>query len=114
MEIKTFFSAAFAAAALLCGCDGGSDEERTPEEIRKLAADMSYEEIEERLAECADKIEDVTEELKDKTEELSEIPISEQLGDEAKKLQLDISRLGESLKKLQRNMQAYADTLKNK
>jgi hypothetical protein len=52
--------------------------------------------------------------VKAEAEKLAKIPLTQQLGDEAKKLRDNMSNITTSLDKLKANMAAYAEGLKAK
>ena len=66
------------------------------------------------IAKYAKAIEAKSQELARETEKLSKVPLTEQLGDEAKKIRANMAGLTESLDKLKANMEAYTDGLKAK
>ncbi|MDD3117465.1 MAG: hypothetical protein PHO45_08905 [Victivallaceae bacterium] len=102
------------AAIVFYGCGKGADENKTPAQIQSEVAKMDANEINAVVAKYQKAIEAKTAELKTETEKLATIPLTEQFGDEAKKVKENMSGLSESINKLTANMQAYADGLKQK
>ena len=96
----------------LAGCGQGVDENKTPAQIRSEVANMSAQDIQTVIVKYQKAIEAKAFELKAEAEKLSKIPLTEQLGDEAKKLRDNMENITVSLDKLKANMAAYADGLK--
>ena len=99
---------------LIAGCSNGVDENKTPAEIKAEVVNMNMNDIQAMVAKYQKAIEKKTAELKVETEKLAKIPLTEQLGAEAKNLRSSIEEITKSLDKLKDNMAAYADGLKKK
>ena len=114
MKKMLFISLLLCGAMFLFGCGQGADENKTPEQIKQEVTSMSASDIEAVIAKYTKAIEAKAAELKKETEKLSNVPLTEQLGDEAKKIRANMADLTKSLDKLKANMEAYADGLKAK
>ena len=96
------------------GTNSKKFKHKTPEQIKQEVTSMSASDIEAVIAKYTKAIEAKAAELKKETEKLSNVPLTEQLGDEAKKIRANMADLTKSLDKLKANMEAYADGLKAK
>ncbi len=114
--MKNLFVMALALCGILflAGCGNGVDENKTPEEIKAEVASMSAEDIAETITAYQKAIEAKTAEMAAEAAKLKDIPITEMLGDEAKKIKDNVGSIEDSIAKLTKNMQAYADGLKAK
>ncbi len=101
-------------AVFLAGCGDNVDENKTPEQIKTEVASMNADDIQKVIAEYQKAIEEKAAEVKVEADKLAKIPLTEQFGDEAKKLRGNVSELTKSLDKLKANMETYADALKQK
>lgn len=101
-------------ALFLAGCGDSVDENKTPEQIKTEVASMNAADIQKMIEKYQKAIEEKAAEVKVEADKLAKIPLTQQLGDEAKKLRSNISGLTESLDKLKANMAAYVDGLKQK
>lgn len=108
------FGAAVCALGLLTGCGSSVDENKSPETIKAEAADMDAAKIQAVIGDYTKAIEEKTKELEKTMSRLKEIPLQDQLGDDAKKLQAKAGELQASIGKLQKNLGAYAGALKEK
>lgn len=100
---------------LLAGCGGSEvDENKTPEEIRQEIVNMDTKDIQKQIDAYTKAIAEKMEEVKVEAEKLSKIPLTEQLGDEAKAVRANLDNLKDSAAKLQKNLEAYAEGLKEK
>ena len=99
---------------MLAGCGNKADENKTPAQIQAEVQKMDAAQIQAVIADYQKAIEKKAAELKKETDKLTAIPLTEQLGDEAKKIRANIGTLKDSLSKLQANLQAYTDGLKKK
>lgn len=97
----------------LAGCGEGVDENKTPEQIQSEVSNMSTADIEAMAKKYQKAIAEKAAELEKEVKKLSDIPLTEQLGDEAKKLRGNIGELKSSLDKLQANLDAYLAGLKS-
>lgn len=98
----------------LAGCGSSVDENKTPEMIREEAAKLDSAKIEAIIKEYGEAIQEKAAELEKVVAELKEIPLKDQLGDEARKLQERSVEIGKSLEKLKANLEAYKDALTKK
>ena len=98
----------------LAGCGEGVDENKTPAQIQSEVANMDAEDIQAMITKYQKAIEKKAAELKAEADKLAEIPLTEQLGDEAKALRGNIEELTSSLNKLKANAEAYLEGLKKK
>ena len=99
---------------LLAGCGQGVDENKTPAQIQSEVANMSAQDIQAMIVKYQKAIEAKAAELKAEADKLAKIPLTQQLGDEAKKLRDNMANITTSLDKLKANMAAYAEGLKAK
>lgn len=99
-------------ALMLAGCGSNVDENKTPEQIRAEIQDLDMEKIQAIVADYQKAIEKKAAELKAEVEKLAAIPLTEQLGEEAKKIRGNLEDITKSLDKLKANMAAYAEGLK--
>ena len=101
---------------MLCfsGCGNGVDENKTPEQIKQEAANLDAAAIEAKIEAYKKTIEEKSAQLKAEVDKLAEIPVTEQLGEEAKKIRGNIDGIKDSLEKLGKNLDAYVDSLKAK
>ena len=110
----------FVVTLLICGsfffagCGNGVDENKTPAEIKQEVANMSQEDIQKTIEAYKEVIAEKTEALTEELAKLKDIPLTEMLGDEAKKIKDNVGSIEDSIAKLTNNMQAYADGLKAK
>lgn len=105
------------AACSIClfsGCGQNVDENKTPEQIKTEAANMSAQDIEALIVKYQKAIEAKAAELKVEADKLAKIPLAKQLDDEAKAVRANMEKLTSSLEKLKANMSAYAESLKAK
>ena len=114
MKKALFMSLLLCGAMFIAGCGQSADENKTPEQIKQEVTSMSVSDIEAVIAKYAKAIEAKSQELARETEKLSKVPLTEQQGDEAKKIRANMAGLTESLDKLKANMEAYTDGLKAK
>ncbi len=96
----------------MAGCGDGVDEAKTPEQIKSEVANMSVADIEKMAAKYQKAIAAKAAELEKEVKKLADIPLTEQLGDEAKKLRGNIDELKKSLEKLKANLDAYLAGMK--
>ena len=102
------------AALVMAGCGDGkkADESKSPETIKQEVAKMDAADIQKTVANYQAAIEKKTAELNKKADELKQIPLTEMMGDKAKKIQGDMAEITKSIDKLKTNMAAYAEGLK--
>lgn len=98
----------------LAGCGDSVDENKTPEQIKSEITSMNAADIQKMVTKYQAAIEEKAAEIKAETDKLAKIPLTEQLGDEAKKLRGNVAELTKSLDKLKANLEAYVDGLKQK
>ena len=99
----SLFGAAL-AVGMLAGCGSEVDENKTPDQIKAEVAKLDAAAIQEEKSKELSKVMD----------QIKEIPLTEQLSDNAKKLQAEAANLGKSINKLKDNLEAYVDGLKEK
>ena len=114
MKKLMWLLAASCSILFLAGCGQDVDENKTPAQIQSEVANMSAQDIQTMIVKYQKAIEAKAVELKAEADKLARIPLTEQLGDEAKKLRNDMENITVSLDKLKANMAAYADGLKAK
>ena len=101
-------------ALFLAGCGDSVDENKTPEQIKAEVASMNAADIQKMIEKYQKAIEEKAAEVKVEADKLAKIPLTEQLGDEAKALRGNIEELTSSLNKLKANAEAYIEGLKKK
>jgi outer membrane murein-binding lipoprotein Lpp len=112
---KVLFLAILACGTMmLAGCGNKADENKTPAQIQAEVQKMDASEIQAVIADYQKAIEKKAAELKKGADKLAAIPLTEQLGDEAKKVRANMDNLKDSLAKLQANLKAYTDGLTKK
>ena len=113
-KVTLMFAGAVVAAGLLAGCGSSVDENKTPEQIKAEVAKLDAAAIQKQIDAYKKAIEEKTQELAKVTDKIKEIPLTEQLSDNAKKLQAEAANITKSLGKLKDNLEAYVDGLKEK
>ena len=104
----------FCGSLFLAGCGDSVDENKTPEQIKSEITSMDMNDIQKMIEKYQEAIAEKAAEIKAETDKLAKIPLTEQLGDEAKKLRGNVSELTKSLDKLKANLEVYTDGLKQK
>ena len=107
------FACAILAAGMMTGC-GDVDENKTPDQIKAEVAKLDAAAIQKQIDAYKKAIEEKSKELSKVMDQIKEIPLTEQLSDNAKKLQAEAANLGKSINKLKDNLEAYVDGLKEK
>ena len=121
------------AAGMLAGCGDGVDENKTPDQIKAEVANLDAAAIQKQIdaykkaeeAYLSGKTFSVLDMVplfgyalnpgdKDYMDQIKEIPLTEQLSDNAKKLQAEAANITKSLSKLKDNLEAYVEGLKAK
>jgi septal ring factor EnvC (AmiA/AmiB activator) len=98
----------------LFGCGNGADTTTPVAELEQEAETLSVEDLKAKASAYQDMIAEKMQSLEPITEKLKEIPLTEQMGDEAKALQADIKDLQDELGDLKERLQVYLDALKEK
>ncbi len=111
--MMSFFGVAL-AVGMLAGCGSEIDENKTPDQIRAEVAKLDAAAIQKQIDAYRKAIAEKTQELARVTDQIKEIPLAEQLSDNAKKLQAEAANIGKSLGRLKDNLEAYVDGLKEK
>jgi Skp family chaperone for outer membrane proteins len=116
MKYMTLVCMMCASLFILAGCGGGADVEtdRPVAELKEEAATLTVEDLKEKAQAYQAAIADKMKELEPIQEKLKEIPLAQQLGDEAKSLQADITDLTKEAGELKERLQVYLDYLKEK
>ena len=112
MKKLMILALALCGMLFMAGCGDGVDEAKTPEQIKSEVANMSVADIEKMAAKYQKAIAAKAAELEKEVKKLADIPLTEQLGDEAKKLRGNIDELKKSLEKLKANLEAYLAGMK--
>lgn len=102
------------AAGMLAGCGDGVDENKTPDQIKAEVANLDAAAIQKQIDAYKKVIEEKSKELAKVMDQIKEIPLTEQLSDNAKKLQAEAANITKSLSKLKDNLEAYVEGLKAK
>ncbi len=98
--------------AVLAGCGGSGIDENKP--VNQIAADankMSQAELQKMVSKYEAAIAEKGKEIEALTAKVKEIPLTELMGDKAKALKGDISKVTTSLGKLKDQMAVYAKEL---
>ena len=99
----------------LFGCGGDSvDTETSVAEVKQEAESMSVEDLKAKAMTYKSAIESKVKELEPLKEKLAEIPLAEQMGDEAKELQAEVADLTKELADIKERLDVYLDALKAK
>ncbi len=114
MKKLLYLMALVASMVIFAGCGNKADENKTPAQIQAEVQNMDLAQIQAVIADYQKAIEKKATELKKEADKLAQIPLTEQLGDEAKKVRENMSNLKDSLAKLQANLAAYTEGLKQK
>ncbi len=99
---------------VLVGCGKKADESKPIAEVMAEAEKMDAAKLRSMAMQYKDAIMAKTAELDKVTAKLKEIPVTEQMGSEAKAIQADIAKIGDSLKALKDRFQVHYDKLKEK
>ncbi|MGC9452163.1 MAG: hypothetical protein ACP5I4_12040 [Oceanipulchritudo sp.] len=102
------------ALLTLAGCGGGADTETPVADLKADAGTMSVADLQAKAEEYQAAIADKMKELEPIKAKLAEIPVMEQMGEEAKALQDDIAAVTEDISALKDRLQVYMDALKEK
>jgi Skp family chaperone for outer membrane proteins len=109
--------AAAMSVAVFTGCgesSGGADADKPITDVKAEAARMDAAALQKQADKYQAQITQKTAELDAKAKELKDIPLLEQAGDKAKKLQSEIADKTKSIDGLQERMQVYLDEAKKK
>ena len=98
----------------LFGCGKKADENKPISEVQAEAQKMSVDDLKAMAMKYKDAIEAKKADIDKITAKLKEIPVTQMLGDESKKLKADIDNLTKSLSALKERFQVYYDQLKAK
>jgi Skp family chaperone for outer membrane proteins len=106
-------------AGIVTGCaqggGGGAVTENKPiTEVQAEAKTMSADQLKAMVQKYEAAIQAKQADIEKVQAKLKEIPLTELLGEEAKKLKDDVTQIGSSLKNLSERMAVYADSLKAK
>ncbi|MCC7300622.1 MAG: lipoprotein [Verrucomicrobia bacterium] len=102
------------AVAMLTGCGGSSngiDENKTPSQISADAAKMTQADLQKMVAKYDAAIAEKGKELEALGAKIKEIPLTELLGEKAKTLKGEMSKITTSMGKLKDQMAVYAKEL---
>lgn len=116
MEIMKKILAIFVAASalVLCGCGANVNENKTLEQAKTEAASMDAASLQKQVDALKAFIAEKNDEAKDLAEKLSKISLTEQMGNDAKALREEASKIAESVKKIQTQLGVYVEELKSK
>ena len=103
-----------ASALILCGCGANVNENKTPEQIKTEAASMDAASLQKQIDALKAFISEKNAEAKVLAEKLSKIPLTEHMGNDAKALREEASKIAESVKKIQAQLGVYVEELKAK
>ena len=102
------------AALALCGCGAKVDESKTPEQAKAEASTMDAASLQKQVDALKAFMSEKQDEAKKVADKIAQIPLKEQLGDNAKALRAEASKIGDSLKNVGSQLSVYAEELKNK
>ena len=102
------------AGVLLAGCGGGVSEDKPIADVMSEAKAMTAPQIEGMVANYKKAIESKKAELVKLQEKIKTIPVTELMGDEAKKLKSDLSAVGTSVRALTDRLNVYVRELRAK
>lgn len=107
------FLAGLALVAMLTGCGGSSkiDENKPADQIAADAAKMGQAELQKMVNTYEAAIAEKSKEIQALTAKVKEIPLTELMGDKAKVLKEDVSKITASMGKLKDQMAVYAKEL---
>ena len=99
-------------AAMLTGCGGNKIDENKPiDQVAADAAKMGQAELQKMVDTYQVAIADKSKEAEALMAKVKEIPLNEMMGDKAKMLKDDVSKIKTSMDKLKDQMAAYAKEL---
>jgi outer membrane murein-binding lipoprotein Lpp len=100
------------SSLFLCGCSKKADTDKSIADVQAEASKMDAEQLMAKATEYKDAIVAKKAKIEKVTAKLKEIPITQQMGSEAKGLQTDIANLSKSLSSLTEKFQVYYNKLK--
>ena len=113
--MKLIYTTLLIALLTLVGCGGGGADTEVPiAEVKAQSSTMSVDDLKAKVADYEKAIKAKMDSLAPIKEKLAAIPLTEQMGAEAKKLQGDIAKISEDLKALQERLSVYMAALKEK
>lgn len=98
----------------LVGCGKKADENKPISEVKTEAEKMNVEQLRSMAMQYKEAVTAKKAEITKATTKLKEIPITEQLGTEAKKIKADIDNLNKSISALTERFKVYYNKLKEK
>ncbi|MCK4947936.1 MAG: hypothetical protein KAS46_06150 [Candidatus Aureabacteria bacterium] len=99
---------------VLTGCGGGVSEDKPITEVKTEAQAMSVDQLKATVAKYQEAIASKKDVISKLTAALQKIPVTQTLGDEAKKLKGDISNITSAIRALKERLDIYSEALKNK
>lgn len=99
-------------ALILGGCGGGADVEISVADAEQESTSMSVDDLKAKASEYKAAIATKLEQIEPLTAKLKEIPLTQQMGDEAKALQADIAAINEDVAALKERLNVYLEALK--
>jgi outer membrane murein-binding lipoprotein Lpp len=117
--VKTALKAGLFAVVIcsllgFAGCGKKADENKPIADVKAEAEKMDVEQLKAKAMEYKDAVVAKKAEIEKVAAKLKDIPITEQLGTEAKALQTDIANLNKSVAALTERFQVYYNKLKEK
>ena len=110
----TIFALLALCSLVLLGCGSKADENKPLSEVKAEAEKMDTKQLRAMAEEYEKVIMAKKGEIDKITAKLKEIPITEMLGEEAKKLKADIEKLNKSVNALRERFTIYYEKLKEK
>jgi uncharacterized coiled-coil DUF342 family protein len=101
-----------AIAFVLSGCGGGADVDVSVADVEKDSTSMSVDELKAKASEYKAAIATKLEQIEPLTAKLKEIPLAQQMGEEAKGLQADIAAINDDVAALKERLNVYLEALK--
>lgn len=101
-------------ALVIGGCGKKADPNKPLEEIKAEAAKMDAGQLQAMVDAYEKALKSKEGEMKALADKIKEIPVTEMMGDDAKKLKADAAKLAESAKALGARLEVYDKALKDK
>ena len=99
---------------VLTGCGSKASEDKPISEVKTEAQAMSVEQLKAIIAKYEAAINSKKAEIDKLTAAIQKIPVTQMLGEEAKKLKSDMQNISNSVKALTERLNVYAQELKSK
>lgn len=104
----------FTATFILAGCGSKVDQNRPISQIVAEAKNMSVAQLQQMAGEYQKAIEAKRGDIQKLQEKIQQIPMTQLVGEESRKLQNDVIKIKEAIKSLTERMNVYVQELKAK